>query len=143
MRHNVGTWKGRKVYKTYKNSYIDNWIDDGSTDLYILVDDNGSLASGNSIIGRVNLQTMDVEEYDPRDFVSVRTGKTAREIVSSYKAPTEPEYQSPTSLLGDAEIDAILDNAMHGSVVGGIDLDDIGTIGDLDVGDNFRPNARG
>ena len=137
---NIGAWKGRRVYKIDRQSYLDEWIDAGTADLFVLTD-NGDLASGNSVIGRVNLRTMDVEEYDPRDFVSVRTGKTACEIVSSYKEPTEPEYQSPTSLLGDAEIDAILDNAMHGSVVGGINLDDIGTIGDLDVGDNFRPKG--
>ena len=142
MATNIGRYHGRYVYKVEKNDFLENYINDGTHNLYALIE-TGELVSGDTVIGRVNWRTMDVEDYDPKDFVSVRNEPKKKEVKSSYEAPAAPEYSTPTGL-NEAELDAILDNAMHGSVVGGIDLDDIGTIGDLDVGDNYRPSsARG
>lgn len=140
MATNIGRYHGRQVYKVEKKEFLRNFINDGTDNLYAFVE-TGELVSGDTVIGRVNWRTMDVTDYDPRDFVSVRNEPKKKEVKSSYETPTAPEFSSPVGALTDKELDAILDNAMNGSVVGGIDLDNIGTIGDLDVGDEYAPHT--
>ena len=140
----IGKYNGRPVYKVSKSQYEELLVrGDFGSELYAIIED-GFLCSGDTAIGRVSWQTMNVEDFRQHDFVNMRKRYAPKNVKSTYNEPAETEYHEPSSASGtlsEADLDMILDNAMHGSVVGGIDLDDIGTIGDLDVGDNFRPKG--
>ena len=141
---NIGKYNGRPVYKVSKSQYEELLVrGDFGSELYAIIED-GFLCSGDTAIGQVNWKTMNVEDFRQHDFVNMRKRYAPKNVKSTYNEPAETEYHEPSSApgtLSEADLDMILDNAMHGSVVGGIDLDDIGTIGDLDVGDNFRPRG--
>lgn len=138
---NIGSYKGRRVYKCSRSEY-DNVREFGH-ELYAIIED-GLLVSGDTAIGRVNWRTMDVEDFNPRDFIDLRNKPKKKEVKSIYETPVEPEFHEPSVAVGalsEADLDMILDNAMHNSIIGGIDLDAIATVGDLDVGDEYSPRG--
>ena len=141
---NIGKYNGRPVYKVSKSQY-EELLARGNfgSELYAIIED-GLLCSGDIALGQVNWRTMNVVDFGPNDFVDMRKRYAPKEVVSAYKEPVEAEFHEPSSApgtLSEADLDMILDSAMHNSVVGGIDLDAIATIGDLDVGDDFRPRG--
>ena len=141
---NIGKYNGRPVYKVSRSQY-EELLARGNfgSELYAIIED-GLLCSGDIALGQVNWRTMNVVDFGPNDFVDMRKRYAPKEVVSAYKEPVEVEFHEPSSApgtLSEEDLDMILDSAMHNSVVGGIDLDAIATIGDLDVGDDFRPRG--
>lgn len=141
---NIGKYNGRPVYKVSRSQYEELLVrGDFGNELYAIVDD-GFLCSGDTAIGQVNWKNMNVEDFRPHDFVNMRKRYAPKTVKSAYTEPAEVEFHEPSSApgtLSEEDLDMILDSAMHNSVVGGIDLDAIATIGDLDVGDDFRPKG--
>ena len=141
---NIGKYNGRPVYKVSRSQY-EELLARGNfgSELYAIIED-GLLCSGDIALGQVNWRTMNVVDFGPNDFVDMRKRYAPKDVVSAYKEPVEVEFHEPSSApgtLSEEDLDMILDSAMHNSVVGGIDLDAIATIGDLDVGDDFRPRG--
>ena len=141
---NIGKYNGRPVYKVSRSQY-EELLARGNfgSELYAIIED-GLLCSGDIALGQVNWRTMNVVDFSPNDFVDMRKRYAPKEVVSAYKEPVEAEFHEPSSApgtLSEEDLDMILDSAMHNSVVGGSDLDAIATIGDLDIGDDFRPRG--
>jgi hypothetical protein len=141
---NIGKYNGRDVWKVSKSKY-EELLAKGNFggELFAIIED-GFLCSGDTAIGQVNWKTMNVLDFEPRDFVDMKKRYAPKTVKSAYTEPAEVEFHEPSSApgtLSEADLDMILDSAMHNSVVGGIDLDAIATIGDLDVGDDFRPKG--
>ena len=141
---NIGKYNGRPVFKVSKSKYEELLAKDNfSSELFAIIED-GFLCSGDTAIGQVNWKTMNVVDFSPNDFVNMRKRYAPKTVKSAYTEPVEVEFHEPSSApgtLSEADLDMILDSAMHNSVVGVIDLDAIATIGDLDVGDDFRPRG--